>query len=168
VIAVNRSILAMLEVGVLMFAGCAAPHYVFDKQHTNDRRKPFTPPTNQTTPWKNYDKLVALFPNAKNLPRYQDLVGHTVQPPKIIDTGKPVFPQQLVTAHQQGRIDVLVLVSETGRVIDAKVLESTNPSLTPAALASTKRWKFSPATIDGKPCKFTIGLPYDFRVTHSL
>ncbi|HYR22154.1 MAG TPA: energy transducer TonB [Chthoniobacterales bacterium] len=163
----KRSIWAALIAAVFLISGCATqpPHYVIDKEKANARRKSVIVPTTQTDAWKTHDKLVALFPHARNLPRYKDLAGHTLQSPKVIDTGQPIFPQDLVNAHQQGRVFILVLVSETGDVIDVRILLSSNASLNAPALASTRRWKFSPATVDGKACKFIVGLPYDFRVT---
>ena len=162
----TQSISVALIAGAFLISGCATkPHYVVDIEKANARFKPITVPTTQTTVWEKHDKLVALFGHVENLPRYRDLAGHTLQRPRVIGTGQPIFPQDLVNAHQQGQIFILALISEGGDVIDARIIKSNNSKLNAAALASTKRWKFYPATVDGKPCKFLVGLPYEFQVT---
>jgi TonB family protein len=155
----------LMVIAVAMTSCAAPPHYVFNKQRENDKRKPFIVPANSKN-LKGYDHLADLFPGVKNLPRRAEMSGHLLQTPRVLATGDPLFPPTIGNRREIGDLAVVVLISERGEVLDAKLVKSTKHSLDAAALESARRWKFLPATLDGRPIKFIFGMPFYFRTTH--
>ena len=52
---------------------------------------------------------------------------------------------------KEGTVVVRCVINQAGKVTDAKIHRSLNPDADAKALAAVKRWKFQPATKDGKP-----------------
>ncbi|RPJ00646.1 MAG: TonB family protein, partial [Candidatus Aminicenantes bacterium] len=86
-----------------------------------------------------------------------DLVelGSVTEPPKIIKSADPVYPQ---TAHRLGiggSITVNALIDEKGNVIDTGILKGVqdDKGLGRAAVTAVKKWKFQPARKNGVAVK---------------
>jgi protein TonB len=62
----------------------------------------------------------------------------------------PAYPEAARTAGLEGKVILKIAISETGAVIDVKVLKG-DPILAEAAVAAVKTWHFTPAMLDGKP-----------------
>jgi TonB family protein len=71
--------------------------------------------------------------------------------PGIIRQTFPTFPGK-ITTPSAGVIEVIINAS--GEVESAAVRESVHPQYDHLALSAAKRWRFTPATIDGIPVKF--------------
>jgi periplasmic protein TonB len=61
-----------------------------------------------------------------------------------------------------GKVEVRVVISETGRVIDAKAL-SGHVSLRNAAEDAARQWVYRPATRDGVPVTAESVLTFTFN-----
>jgi TonB family protein len=81
-------------------------------------------------------------------------------------TVKPKYPETAKRRRVQGTVKVRVLVSETGKVLDAKVISSPDPmgSLDRAALEAVREWKFKPGQRGGKP----VQMYYDVQMAFAL
>ena len=67
------------------------------------------------------------------------------------DNAPPAYPEAARTAGIEGKVILKLAISETGAIIDVKVLKG-DPMLAEAAVAAVKRWRFcTPAMLDGKP-----------------
>jgi protein TonB len=66
-----------------------------------------------------------------------------------------------MAARVSGAVEVLVLISEDGRVEDAQV-RSGHQLLRDAALQSAKQWLFRPTTLSGVPVKVQGVLIFNF------
>ncbi len=87
-------------------------------------------------------------------------------PPEPIRTVKPSYPELARETHAEGIVYVRVTVDETGRVVEATVVQSDAiPSLEEAALAAAKAWEFRPAKQRDVPVKARIVLPFRFRLS---
>jgi protein TonB len=66
----------------------------------------------------------------------------------------------------EGTVELSVLVDETGKVADAKVVSGPpqRVGLTEAAIETVKRWKFRPATKNGVPVKVWLPVKVDFKL----
>jgi TonB family protein len=66
----------------------------------------------------------------------------------------------------EGTVELSVLVDETGRVTDAKVVSgpAQRVGFNEAAIETVKRWKFRPATKNGVPVKVWLPVKVDFRL----
>jgi protein TonB len=71
----------------------------------------------------------------------------------------PVIAKQL---HLEGAVEVEAHIGADGSVESAKPLTG-NAVLATAAVAATKRWKFAPFMVDGKPVKSVASLTFSFK-----
>lgn len=79
---------------------------------------------------------------------------------------KRVMPGYLPLAKAagvSGRVDVQVVISEEGRVIEAEVVSSP-PLLWEAALKAAKQWVFKPTELSGVPVKVKGVLGFNFTL----
>lgn len=79
-------------------------------------------------------------------------VEGNVQPPKVVHTTQPVYPESAKAAKIEGTTVVETVIAETGRVTQPKVkATSGDKDLDKAAVDAVSAWTFEPATLDGKP-----------------
>jgi protein TonB len=71
-----------------------------------------------------------------------------VAKPRVISSPAPEFPP--AAQRKGGSITLVVLVGEDGVVRKTTVESSTEPSLEKPAMDAIKRWKFEPATFQGR------------------
>ena|SRR5215813_3018253 len=79
----------------------------------------------------------------------------------VITRVKPVYPLSARTMNAYGKVDVRVVISESGRVIDATAI-SGHPALRNAAIDAARQWVYKPATLDGVPVKMESVLTFTF------
>ena len=75
---------------------------------------------------------------------------------------EPIYPPAARTAKLAGKVEVDVLVDETGKV-DKAVARTGNRLLRKAAVQAARQAEFSPMEFRGKLTKFTGVLIYEFR-----
>jgi protein TonB len=83
--------------------------------------------------------------------------------PEAIERVAPVYPDSARHAGIQGTVVVKALVSSEGHVLRADVQDSV-PALDAAAIAAVKKWRFKPATVDGKPRAVWVTVPVNFAL----
>ena len=87
-------------------------------------------------------------------------------PPHRIEVVEPVYPEIARDLHAQGTVLVQVTVDETGKVIEAVVVESTTiEALEQAALKAARASHFKPAKQRDVPVKARIVIPFRFVLT---
>jgi periplasmic protein TonB len=85
-------------------------------------------------------------------------------PPEPISQTKPEYPSSAKAAGIEGVVVVKYVVSETGAVIDAKVIKGP-PELTAVCLAAVKTWRFTPAKdVTGKVKAVTRIARFPFKL----
>lgn len=82
---------------------------------------------------------------------------------KAIAKVQPQYPPIAKAARASGSVQVQVLISEEGRVIDAQVL-SGHPLLREAAMQAARQWKFTPTELTGVPVKVQGVLTFNFTL----
>ncbi len=87
----------------------------------------------------------------------------TVLEAKLISSTRPVYPAMAKNSSIQGRVVINAEINEKGTVVAATAVSGPMP-LRQAALDAVKRWKYSPAQIDGKPAASQITIGLDFRL----
>ncbi|HKQ79432.1 MAG TPA: energy transducer TonB [Blastocatellia bacterium] len=93
-------------------------------------------------------------------PRSKQSSGDLVDA-SVITKVKPVYPAAARILGFFGKVEVRVVISETGRVIEATAL-SGNATLRAAALAAARQWVYKPATQNGVPVKTESVLTFTF------
>ena len=92
----------------------------------------------------------ALLLGAGSGPAPPPAVGGQLQPPRLISSTPPTYPSQARAQRLQGLVVLDVLVDETGKVVETKVI-SGPALLLLAAQESLRTWKYQPAQLNGKP-----------------
>ena len=80
------------------------------------------------------------------------------QPPQIISTVEPSYPANTVSG---GTVILKVTVSSSGGIEDVRVLQEA-AGFTQQAVETVKKWKFAPATLDGKPVAASLPVVFSF------
>jgi TonB family protein len=126
-----------------------------------------------------YPLLASLNPdNVNSLPRFPSLDENEAPPPappplrsqqnsgklmdaSVIRSPKPVYPPAAKAMGASGKVEVQVVITETGRVVNATAI-SGPMILRPAAAAAASQWFFNPATRDGIPVRTEKVLTFTF------
>jgi len=83
---------------------------------------------------------------------------------RLINQVQPTYPPLARAARVQGTVILQVVVDESGRVRETKVI-SGHPLLTQAAVDAVTQWVYSPTLLNGEPIpvigtvtvRFTLG-----------
>lgn len=84
--------------------------------------------------------------------------------PKQLYSPEPEFSEKASLERQQGNVDVDLVVGTDGLPRNLQIACSSAPDLNDNAIAAVKRWKFAPATQDGKPVPVEIVVEVSFRL----
>ena len=76
----------------------------------------------------------------------------------------PKYPKKESKAHRRGTVVLDLVVDADGLPRDIKVYLPLSPEFDEAALDTVKKWKFSPATRDGKPIATQIEVEVSFHL----
>jgi protein TonB len=88
----------------------------------------------------------------------QDSKGITV-----LKNPPPLYPLALKEKGISGRVVLEATVDTAGKISKAKVIESSDPGFSEAALKAIRQWLFSPATKNGQPIATKVQVPFAFK-----
>lgn len=95
------------------------------------------------------DSALALLKDVQNLTLSAEQVD---QKPVARQRAAPTYPRSAQKRGLEGYVLLSLLISESGRVLQTKVIESEPAGLFEgAAIASVRQWLFEPARYQGKP-----------------
>ena len=80
-----------------------------------------------------------------------------------ISKAVPEYPQMAKQMRLSGRVEVEAVIDPEGNVEKTQVV-SGNALLSGAAVNALKRWKFTPFTSGGKPCRAVTTIAFDFKL----
>jgi protein TonB len=83
------------------------------------------------------------------------------QKPRVVYQPSPVLNSKL-RRKAPGKVNIIFIVDERGRVVGPRVRSSTDPVFEQAALSAVKRWKFEPGKRGGKAVRFRMLVPITF------
>ncbi len=83
------------------------------------------------------------------------------QKPRVIQQSSPVMSRQ-VRRKAPGKVNIIFIVNERGRVEQPRVRSSTDPVFEKPAVSAVKRWIFEPGKRGGKPVRFRMLVPITF------
>lgn len=92
------------------------------------------------------------------------IVAGDVVPPEKVDAPQPVYTETARKARIQGVVIVQAIIDKAGNVTNVKVLKGLPMGLEQSAVDAVKRWKFRPATLNGKPVAVYYNLTVNFRI----
>lgn len=85
------------------------------------------------------------------------------EPPRAVRITRPTYPHGAYYAQVEGTVEVVILISEAGKIVHAEVRRSV-PGLDVAALECVKKWSFEPARLEGRPVPTVATAPVTFRI----
>jgi protein TonB len=89
-----------------------------------------------------------------------------ISPPVPIEKPRPRYTAGAMQAKLTGEVWLEVVVLADGTVGSARIVQSLDRryGLDQEALRTAKLWRFSPATLDGKPIDVVVTLVLEFRI----
>jgi protein TonB len=84
--------------------------------------------------------------------------------PHPVFTPDAAFTDQARRAGTQGSVLLAFVVGPDGKVVEVKLARGLEPSLDQSAIATARRWRFAPATLDGKPVAIRLWTQINFRL----
>ena len=88
-----------------------------------------------------------------------------ISKPVLSQKVDPKYPEEAKKNKIQGMVKVDALIDKEGSVIEAKAVESPDPSLAQAAIDAVRQWKFKPATNKkGEPVQVKTTVTVNFRL----
>ncbi|MFY9821507.1 MAG: energy transducer TonB, partial [Thermoanaerobaculia bacterium] len=91
-------------------------------------------------------------------------VGGAVTRPEIINQVRPVYTELARRARVTGTVIVEAIIDTSGNVTNVRVLKGLPMGLDKAAVEAVQKWKFKPATLEGRPVKVYYVLTVNFQV----
>ena len=89
--------------------------------------------------------------------------GDVIAPVKTVNP-QPQYTEIARKARVQGVVIVQAIIDKQGNVTDVKLLKGLGMGLDQAAMEAMKKWKFEPATLNGKPVSVYYNLTVNFRL----
>ncbi len=90
-------------------------------------------------------------------------VGGKVEEARLIFRPSPVYPPQAKHARVQGVVRLEVLIARDGAIEDIRSLAG-DPSLSEAAVAAVRMWRYKPTTLNGDPVEVVTEVDVNFTL----
>ena len=84
--------------------------------------------------------------------------------PSPLSTPSPKYPKALKKAHSVADVTVVMVITPDGDVLDATVVDSSDQDSSSSAVDAVMKYRFKPATLDGKPVASLAKVVCKFRV----
>jgi TonB family protein len=142
----NRSVILSL----IIFSMLSFPIHAQEAKKEEPTAAPQSAPEKNTTP--DTDATGVLKP------------GPGVTRPKPIYMPFPEYSNDARLNGITGDVTLIIVIGEDGRVVDAKVLRPLGYGLDQQAIKTVKKWRFQPATFQGKQVKIQIPVVISFHM----
>lgn len=105
-------------------------------------------------------------PSAYNTPRSSETnsVKDVDSRPQALNRVLPGYTEEARNNKTQGNVRLRILVDETGRVKDMRVITHLPDGLTEKAMEAARKIQFKPAMKDGKPVAFWMVIEFTFSL----
>jgi protein TonB len=93
-----------------------------------------------------------------------DVHSEGVLPPVPISQPKPAYPDGPRMLHQQGVVILQAIIGTDGSVENLNVLKGAFPLLDEAAVNAVSRWRYTPATLNGRAVRVYLTVTVNFTL----
>lgn len=87
-----------------------------------------------------------------------------VKPPRVIHQVDPSYDEASRKAKLNGHVVLIFVVAPDGKTRDIRIVRSLSPGLDQKSIEAVSKWKFTPATKDGKPIAIEIQAETTFKI----
>lgn len=84
--------------------------------------------------------------------------------PRFAGLLQPPYPPEEIRRERSGRVQVRVTIGPDGHVIGVTQLSATSPAFWEVTERQARRWRFRPATVDGRPVQDSKVMTLVFRI----
>ncbi len=91
-------------------------------------------------------------------------VGGGISAPQAVSTPDPEYTEEARMTKTQGKCILWLIVDETGRPRNIRVVRGLGHGLDAKAVAAVQQWRFDPAMKDGKPVNVQISVEVGFHL----
>ncbi|HKX31376.1 MAG TPA: energy transducer TonB [Blastocatellia bacterium] len=102
-------------------------------------------------------------PPAEPVPQQMQKVQEGILQGRAMIKAMPIYPANARSLNARGAVMVQVVVSEQGRVVEARAI-SGHPVLRGPAVEAARKWVFKPTTLNGLPVKVESVLTFVFNL----
>jgi TonB family protein len=104
-------------------------------------------------------------PDADFAKGVRDAMAPGIVAPRLLERVDPKYPSLALQEKIQGEVWMRAVVLEDGSIGDVQVTKSLDREhgMDDAAVAAAKKWKFRPATENGKPIPVVVTITMEFR-----
>jgi TonB family protein len=95
---------------------------------------------------------------------YRVRTGDDVIPPEMIRARSPRYTDIARRNRVQGVVIIEAIINKEGKVLKVKILKGLPMGLNEAAADAGQKWRFAPATLNGKPVDVFYNLTVNFRL----
>jgi len=88
--------------------------------------------------------------------------GGPITAPRVVSRVAPATPREFRDKHSAATATIEAVVDESGRVVDVRFMEG-HPEWAQHLMQAVRRWRFEPATLDGKPVAVRFPITSTFR-----
>jgi protein TonB len=90
--------------------------------------------------------------------------GGEIRAPGLVTRVEPVYPEAARRAGQQGIVLLEAIIAASGDIEEVTVVKSGGPLFDSAAVAAVRRWKYRPATLNGRAVRVLLNVTVSFRL----
>jgi protein TonB len=84
-------------------------------------------------------------------------------PPRVLEGARPEYPEPEGEHREKGFVSVICTIDVDGRATEFEIESMTNPDFAYEAIKAISKWKWAPATKDGRPVKQRVRVPMHFN-----
>ncbi|HEV7668207.1 MAG TPA: TonB family protein [Thermoanaerobaculia bacterium] len=85
--------------------------------------------------------------------------------PVLVSRVEPIYPEVARRTHQGGTVILQTVIDESGRVTNVTVVKGLGFGLQQAAIDAVSKWRFQPATMNGRAVKVFFNLTVQFSLS---
>lgn len=98
------------------------------------------------------------------VPGFEDVNSKDITPPRLIHAVEPGYPDEARRKKIDGTCILSLIVDSNGRPIHIRIVRPVDPGLAIEAIIAVSKYRFAPATYQGRPVLVFIDVKVDFRI----